>query len=34
LSGEIVKHCKTPLTYDANLLLDGLLALYHKNHKA
>lgn len=34
LSSEIVKHCKTPLAHDSNLILDGLLTLYYKNQKA
>lgn len=33
LSKEIIKHCKTKITYDANLLLKGLYYIYQKNSK-
>lgn len=34
LSAEIARQCKTPLAHDANLILDGLMALYRKNQKS
>lgn len=31
LAAGIIPHCKTPITMDVNLLLDGLLAIYRRN---
>ena len=32
LSKEIITHCKHPIIYNENLLLEGLRAIYEKNH--
>ena len=32
LSKEIITHCKSNIIYNENLLLDGLRAIYEKNH--
>lgn len=32
LSRDIIAHCKTNIIYSENLLLDGLRAIYEKNH--
>ncbi len=32
LSREIITHCKNNIIYNENLLLDGLRAIYEKNH--
>lgn len=32
LSRDIIQHCKTNIIYSENLLLDGLRAIYEKNH--
>ena len=33
LSKEIITHCKSNIIYNENLLLDGLRAIYEKNHQ-
>lgn len=33
LAAPVIPHCRTPIILDDHLLLDGLLALYHKNEK-
>ena len=32
LSKEIIKYCKSTIIYNENLLLEGLCAIYEKNH--
>ena len=32
LSKEIITHCKHQIIYNENLLLEGLCAIYEKNH--